>query len=115
MRNSMVEEQGGVDCVARIVRDLSKRTDSRYAVTVATVATRDRSGNRHEHARMKVAFYFDWARCGYVDVFWEDYMCRNCHDPIEHGTFVTRSSKMQMLDARKLRILDDHCDLEIEY
>lgn len=111
----MVTGEHGAECIARIVQELNKRPDSRYAITVANVATCDKHGNRHAHARMKVAFYFDWARCGYVDVFWEDCMCRNCHDPILHGTFVTRSSEMRMLDDRKLRIHDEHCDLEIEY
>ncbi len=114
MRDAIVDEQGS-DCIARIVQEINKRQDSRYAVTVANVATRDRTGNRHNHARMKVAFYFDWTRCGYVDVFWEDCMCRNCHDPVLHGTFVSRSSEMRMLDERKLLIHDEYCDLEIEY
>lgn len=114
MSNICIDEQGA-DVVARIVREINARADSRYAVTVANVATRDGRGNRHEHARMKVAFYFDWSRTGYVDVFWEDCMCSKCYDPIYHGTFATRSSEMQMLDSRRLRILDEHCDVEIEF
>jgi len=114
MREMCIDEKGA-DCIARIVREINSRTDSRYAVTVANVATNDARGIRHEHARMKVAFYFDWAQCGYVDVFWEDCMCRNCHDPVLHGTFVSRSSEMRMMNDRKLHIHDEHCDLEIEF